>query len=1121
MRSTPRSTRLVSLAGAAAVMAVGLVLLGVPSAAPAAAAVPAGFQDAAVLTGLSEPTAVQFAPDGRIFVAEKNGLIKVFHGLSDTAPTIFADLRTQVHNFWDRGLLGITLDPQFSTGRPYVYVLYTHDAALGGTAPRWGTADASSDGCPNPPGATAAGCVVSGHLSKLTANGDVMAGPEQVLVDGWCQQFPSHSMGTVAFGADGKLYASAGDGASFNYEDHGQTGNPCGDPAGEGGGLRAQSLRAGGTPTVLSGSVIRVDPDTGLGSSTNPLAGSADRNARRIVAEGLRNPFRFTIRPGTNEIWAGDVGWNTWEEINRVANPTAAVSNFGWPCYEGGSTQDAYSVEPMCKNLPASAVTAPYFTYNHATPAATGDNCATGSSSISGVAFHTAGAYPTAYNGALFFADYSRKCIWVMPQGSNGLPDPTQVRGFISAAAGPVSLTTGPAGDLYYTDLTGGTVHRVTYTSGNNPPVASLEASATNGQAPLHVTLSGSGSSDPDVGDPLTYSWDLNGDGVYGDATGVSAATTFTAPGNHVVAVRVTDGKGASSTARTSIAVGPGAPAVTINLPVTPTSWAAGDPINFLGSAIDPTDGVLPASALSWSATIEHCPSNCHTHPLQDFPGVASGSFTAPDHEYPSYVNLSMTATDSLGLSTTKTIRLDPATVDLTFQSQPSGLKLAVGGVTSTTPFTRRVIANSTSSVTALDPQSLAGEGYAFGSWSDAGTQGHDVTAGSTAQTLTATYSDTGPAAPAPALTISPGALAVSGSVGTSSAPSPVTLTNTGTADLHVSSFHVDDRHFTATAPGNCAVVAPGASCAISVTFAPSVTGAVSAELTVTDDDGGVAAGSTSQTVALTGTGSQPNPIIDRQTLLGGTTGFLGAPVGGQYAVPGGTAQNYVGGRIYYSPATGAHEVHGAILTHYLALGGPGGIMGMPTSDETAAAGAAGRFNTFTGGTMYWSLATGAHEVHGLILAHYLQLGGPAGLLRFPTSDETAVAGGRSNTFTGATMYWSGATGAHEVHGLILARYLALGGPAGFLRLPTSDETAVAGGRSNTFTGARVYWSGASGAHEVHGLILSSWLAQGAVTGRLGFPTSDEYAVTGGRRSDFQHGSVTWTPAKGIVTTIR
>ena len=1062
-----------SLLTSVLVLAVGLVLLAATRALPAFAAVPAGFQDAPVLTGLSEPTAVQFAADGRIFVAEKSGLIKVFHGLSDPSPTVFADLRTQVHNFWDRGLLGIALDPQFSSGRPYVYVLYTHDAAVGGTAPRWGAAGVSSDGCPNPPGATTAGCVVSGQLSKLTANGDVMAGPEQVLVDGWCQQFPSHSVGTVAFGADGKLYASAGDGASFLYEDHGQTGNPCADPAGEGGALRAQSLRNGGQPTVLSGSVIRVDPDTGLASSTNPLAGSADTNARRIVAEGLRNPFRFAFRPGTNEIWAGDVGWNTWEEINRVVDPTAKVTNFGWPCWEGPVTQDSYSVEPMCKNLPASAVSAPYFTYNHADHVATGDNCTTGSSSISGMAFHAGGSYPTAYNGALFFADYSRNCIWVMPQGANGLPDPAQVRGFISNAAGPVSLTTGPAGDLYYTDLKGGTVHRITYTSGNNPPVASLEASAINGKAPMTVTFDAGGSSDPDPGDVLTYSWDLNGDGVYGDATGVSAATTFNAPGNHIVAVTVTDDKGASSTARTSIAVGPGAPAVTINLPVTPSSWAAGDPINFSGSAIDPTDGVLPASALSWSAAIEHCPSNCHTHPLQNFPGVASGSFTAPDHDYPSYLNLSLTATDSLGLSTTKTLRLDPATVNLAFGSQPSGLKLAVGAGTSVTPFTRTVIADSTNSITAPGPQALAGQGYGFGSWSDTGSQGHTITAGaagSQPETFTATYTNTGPAAPTPQLDLAPASLNLTSPVAMSSPPQAVTLTNNGTADLHVNSFSTGDTHFALSAPDGCATVAPGASCPISVAFTPGSTGTVFALLTIRYDDG-TGPGTAVQTVALTGTGRPSDPIPARQQALGGNTGLLGAPVGAQYPVPGGAAQNYTGGRIYYSPATGAHEVHGAILTRYLQLGGPGGIMGLPTSDETATTGAAGHFNTFSRATMYWSPATGAHEVHGAILARYLQLGGPASILRIPTSDETATTG-----------------------------------------------TA---GRFNTFTGGVIYWSPASGAHEVHGAILASWLVQGSAKGRLGLPVSDEYTVTGGRRSDFQHGSITWTPTKGTTTTYR
>ena len=96
-----------------------------------AASLPSGFQEQIVLSGLTAPTAVRFANHGRVFVAEKSGIIKVFDNLSDTTPTVFADLRTQVHNYWDRGLLGLALDPQFPTN-PWVYVLYTHDAAIGG-----------------------------------------------------------------------------------------------------------------------------------------------------------------------------------------------------------------------------------------------------------------------------------------------------------------------------------------------------------------------------------------------------------------------------------------------------------------------------------------------------------------------------------------------------------------------------------------------------------------------------------------------------------------------------------------------------------------------------------------------------------------------------------------------------------------------------------------------------------------------------------------------------------------------------------------------------------------------------------------------------------------------------
>ena len=185
---------------------------------------PSGFSDVVAISGLNQPTAVAFAGDGRAFVAEKSGLIKVFDSLSDTTPTVFADFRTQVHNFWDRGMLGLALDPQFPT-RPYVYALYTYDAVPGGTAPRWGSPGVTSDGCPTPPGSTGDGCVVQARLSRLTASGNQMTGSEQVLVSGWCQQFPSHSIGTVMFGPDGALYAGAGEGASFNYVDYGQTNN--------------------------------------------------------------------------------------------------------------------------------------------------------------------------------------------------------------------------------------------------------------------------------------------------------------------------------------------------------------------------------------------------------------------------------------------------------------------------------------------------------------------------------------------------------------------------------------------------------------------------------------------------------------------------------------------------------------------------------------------------------------------------------------------------------------------------------------------------------------------------------------------------------------------------------
>ena len=170
-----------------------------------------------MLSGLTNPTVLQFAADGRIFVGQKNGVIKVFQSLTDTNPVTFADLSGKVHDFWDRGLLGLALPPNFPAN-PYVYVLYAYDAPIGGTPPTWG------DACPTPPGPTTDGCLVSARVSRLQISGNVMTGSEQVLINDWCQQYPSHSVGTLLFGRDGYLYVSGGDGASFNNVDYGQYG---------------------------------------------------------------------------------------------------------------------------------------------------------------------------------------------------------------------------------------------------------------------------------------------------------------------------------------------------------------------------------------------------------------------------------------------------------------------------------------------------------------------------------------------------------------------------------------------------------------------------------------------------------------------------------------------------------------------------------------------------------------------------------------------------------------------------------------------------------------------------------------------------------------------------------
>jgi PKD repeat protein len=311
----------------------------------------------------------------------------------------------------------------------------------------------------------------------------------------------------------------------------------------------------------------------------------------------------------------------------------------------------------------------------------------------------------------------------------------------VGGAANPVDLQIGPDGNLYYVDIGGGTIRRVEYTAGvNQPPVAVAKATPMSGDVGLTVNFDASGSSDPN-GDPLIYAWDLDGDGAFDDSTAVKPSWTYNAAGNYRASLQVSDGRGATAT--DAVTIGVGRPQVTIQTPATSLRWAVGDTVSFSGSATDNQGAAVPASNLTWKLVLKHgaCP-DCHEHFLQTYAGVASGSFTTPDHDHPSELELNLTATDANGLSKTETLRLLPKTTTLSFATNPTGLELTFNGANATAPFSRTVIVGSKNSFSAPTPQQLKGK-QVFRSWSDGVTTAThpQITAGTSPASYTATFS--------------------------------------------------------------------------------------------------------------------------------------------------------------------------------------------------------------------------------------------------------------------------------------------------------------------------------------------------------------------------------------------
>src|SRR3954454_655834 len=337
-----------------------------------------GFTESTVATGLSGPTAMEFAPDGRLFVLEQAGNVKLVRGDGTT----WTALHLNVDSSGERGLLGIAFDPGFSQNH-FAYLYYTNPSAGGAS---WASGEHN-------------------QLSRFTGNDSNPQQPtftnEAPILD-WNNLIAAtnHNGGAIHFGLDGMLYADAGD----NVQTFVQGGN---------------TYRVSQTLSNLLGKQLRIDvgafnrgaatrDDTVVGHlipADNPFVGTAPGIGQLIYALGLRNPYTFAVQPGTGTIFINDVGETTWEEIDR----SAAGANFGW---SGGNTDGFGHPNPPGPGTYRD----PLLAYNHSGGPAGG-----GIAIVGGTFYDPATPqFPSSYVGKYFYADLGAGWIRVSAPANPG-----------------------------------------------------------------------------------------------------------------------------------------------------------------------------------------------------------------------------------------------------------------------------------------------------------------------------------------------------------------------------------------------------------------------------------------------------------------------------------------------------------------------------------------------------------------------------------------------------------------------------------------------------------------------------------------------------------------------------
>ncbi len=613
----------------------------IPAITVLAQVLPPGFVAREIAGGL-DPTDLVIAPDNRIFITIKSGKIFVVEN-DQLLPNTFLDISSQVDNFNERGLGHMVLDPDFEQNN-YYYVFYTVKNTN------------------------------RNRISRFTANGNVtLPGSEVILLELDVMSGSIHNGGDMAFGPDGKLYVSTGDGA-----------NPA----------AAQSKNS------LLGKILRMNKD-GSVPADNPFSSDPSFTGiyKLIYALGLRNPFSMDIQPGTGRIFACDVGQETWEEVNDIL----PGRNYGWPLIEG----------PRTSQTPPPNYTDPFYAYTHA------EGC-----SVIGAAFYNPSlpSFPPDYHGKFFFADYCEGYIRYLDPISGTLQP------FATGINRPLAFAVNSAGHLYYLQRAGmgggspedntstadGSLWKVTYTGSGAPFIGRQPQpyTAVTGESALFsITAFGQA--------PLHYQWFKNDTPVGSNSSQLEISNVAPADNGALIYCVVSNPLGNAVSEAAELTVTSNTrPQPVIALPAEGALYEAGTTLHFAGSATDAEDGPLNPAQLTWKIDFHHAD---HYHPaLPLTTGLAAGEYLIPrigETDDNVWYRIYLTATDSEGLTRTVYRDVLPVKTQFSLNTEPSGLTLLLDGQPVATPVTITSVKGITRVVEAPASQVSAHAYFVFSRW--------------------------------------------------------------------------------------------------------------------------------------------------------------------------------------------------------------------------------------------------------------------------------------------------------------------------------------------------------------------------------------------------------------------